>query len=102
MAVDASRPFPLILNKSLNLAALIKRKGNDGKEIEFATVQVPSVLPRIVEIPSREEGGRTFLLLEQMIKRHISKLFLNFKVVCAFPYRIMRNADLPIRGRRGD
>lgn len=96
MAVDASRPFPLILNKSLNLAALIKRKGNDGKEIEFATVQVPSVLPRIVEIPSREEGGRTFLLLEQMIKRHISKLFLNFKVVCAFPYRIMRNADLPI------
>ena len=59
-------------------------------------VQVPSVLPRIVEIPSREEGGRTFLLLEQMIKRHISKLFLNFKVVCAFPYRIMRNADLPI------
>lgn len=95
MAVDASKPFPLIRNKTLNIAALIKRKGSD-KEIEFATVQVPSVLPRMVEIPSENENGRTFILLEQMIERNISKLFLNFKVVCAFPYRIMRNADLPI------
>ena len=95
MAVDASRPFPLIRNKSLNIAALIRRKGTE-QEIEFATVQVPSVLPRMVEIPSVQEGGRTFLLLEQIIERNISKLFLNFKVVCAFPYRVMRNADLTI------
>lgn len=96
MALDASRPFPLIRNKTLNIAALIKRKGTDEKEIQFATVQVPSVLPRIIEIPSAKEGGRTFLLLEQIIERNISRLFLNFKVVCAHPYRIMRNADLPI------
>ncbi|MCI8874577.1 MAG: RNA degradosome polyphosphate kinase [Lachnospiraceae bacterium] len=101
MAVDASRPFPLIRNKTLNIAALIRRKQEDlpdhgRKEIEFSTVQVPSVLPRFVEIPSEKEGGRTFILLEQMIERNISKLFLNCKVVCAYPYRIMRNADLPI------
>ncbi len=95
MAVDASKPFPLIRNKTLNIGALIKRKGAE-KEIEFATVQAPSVLPRIIEIPSLEEGGRTYLLLEKMIEQNISKLFLNFKVVCAYPYRIMRNADLPI------
>ncbi len=96
MAVDASRPFPLIRNKTLNIAALIRRKGADEKDIEFATVQVPSVLPRLVEIPSEAEGGRTFILLEQMIERNIARLFLNYKVVCAYPYRIMRNADLPI------
>ena len=102
MAVDASRPFPLIRNRSLNIAALIKRKQEEGlidhskKDIEFSTVQVPSVLPRFVEIPSEKEGSRTFILLEQMIERNISKLFLNCKVVCAFPYRIMRNADLSI------
>lgn len=94
MAVDASRPFPLIRNKTLNIAALIKKK--ESKEIEFATVQVPSVLPRLIEIPSSEENGRAFLLLEQIIERNISKLFLNYKVVCAYPYRIMRNADLSI------
>lgn len=94
MAVDASRPFPLIRNKTLNIAALIKKK--ESKEIEFATVQVPSVLPRLIEIPASEEDGRAFLLLEQIIERNISKLFLNYKVVCAYPYRIMRNADLSI------
>lgn len=91
MAVDASRPFPLIRNKSLNIAALLKKKKDD---VEFATVQVPSVLPRLIEIPGTEEGQKCFILLEQVIEKNISKLFLNYEVVCAYPYRVMRNADL--------
>lgn len=116
MAVDSSRPFPLIRNKSLNIAALLEEKESlaekvearkqekDGKkkeekqekELEFATVQVPSVLPRIIRIPSEEEGQTTIILLEEIIERHIQKLFMNYKVVCAHPYRVMRNADLSI------
>lgn len=96
MAVDASRPFPLIRNKSLNIAALLTKKEDKKGETEFATVQVPSVLPRIVQIPSGEEDVRTFLLLEQIIERNIQQLFLNYHVLCAYPYRIMRNADLTI------
>ena len=91
MAVDASRPFPLIRNKSLNIAALLKKKKDD---VEFATVQVPSVLPRLVEIPGIEEGQKSFILLEQIIEKNIDKLFLNYEVICAYPYRVMRNADL--------
>ena len=101
MAVDASRPFPLIRNKTLNIAALLSGKhGKDTKDaVEFATVQVPSVLPRLVQIPSEEsegENARSFILLEQIIEKNIAKLFLNYKVLCAYPYRIMRNADLTI------
>lgn len=124
MAVDSSRPFPLIRNKSLNIAALLekkedikdkadaKRKGKakeeksknkeknknntDDRELEFATVQVPSGIPRIIRIPSQNEGETTVILLEEIIERHIGKLFLNYKVVCAHPYRVMRNADLTI------
>ncbi len=124
MAVDSSRPFPLIRNKSLNIAALLekkedikdkadaKRKGKakeeksknkeknknntDDRELEFATVQVPSGIPRIIRIPSQNEGETTIILLEEIIERHIGKLFLNYKVVCAHPYRVMRNADLTI------
>ena len=92
-AVDASRPFPLIRNKTLNIAALLTSK-KEKKEMVFATVQVPSVLPRVVEIPSEE--NRTFILLEQIIEKNIDILFSNYKVVCAYPYRIMRNADLTI------
>lgn len=96
MAVDASRPFPLIRNKSLNIAALLTKKEEKKEELEFATVQVPSVLDRIVQIPAQTEGNRTFILLEQIIERNIYRLFLNYHVICAYPYRIMRNADLTI------
>ena len=93
MAVDSSRPFPLIRNKTLNIAALIAKKGEEKeKHLDFATVQVPSVLPRIVRIPSK--NGVTVILLEEVIERNIAKLFLNYDVICAHPYRIERNADL--------
>lgn len=94
MAVDSSRPFPLIRNKSLNIGAMVRRK-KDDKELEFATVQVPSVLSRIVELPS-EGGCRKIILLEEIIERNIQKLFLNYDIICAHPFRIMRNADLTI------
>ena len=94
MAVDSSRPFPLIYNKSLNIAALLKKK--DGEEaLDFATVQVPKVLPRIVEIPTKGEE-RVVILLEEIIERNIKYLFLNYDIITAHPFRIMRNADLTI------
>lgn len=93
MAVDASRPFPLIRNKTLNIGALLKVSEGD---VEFATVQVPSVLPRIVEIPGIDDDEKCFILLEQLIEKNIDKLFLNYQVLCAYPYRVMRNADLSI------
>ncbi len=94
MAVDSSRPFPLIRNKTLNIGALVKGKGGDA-EMEFAMVQVPSVLPRIMEIPEMS-GVRKIMLLEQIIERNISKLFLNYDIVCCHPFRVGRNADLSI------
>lgn len=92
MAMDSSRPFPLIRNKSLNIGALISKKG----ETEFATVQVPSVLSRIIRLPEGKKGEKRVILLEEVIERNIQKLFLNYNVICAHPYRIMRNADLTI------
>lgn len=94
MAVDSSRPFPLIRNKSLNIGALVTKKEGRG-ELEFATVQVPSVLPRIVPVPT-EGKEKKIILLEEIIERNMHKLFLNYDIVCAYDFRIMRNADLTI------
>lgn len=95
MAVDSSRPFPLIRNKSLNIGALVTKKNGDG-ELEFATVQVPSVLPRIMKIPSDNEQEKAVILLEEVIERNIQKLFLNYDIVCAYHFRVMRNADFSL------
>ena len=103
MAMDSSRPFPLIRNKTLNIGALIRKKTAENKaekegheSLEFATVQVPSVLPRIVCLPDGKNGEKRVILLEEIIERNIGQLFLNYDVVCAHPYRVMRNADLTI------
>lgn len=112
MAVDSSRPFPLIRNKSLNIAALVQRKngGNhyltgeaakpseknaEEAALEFAMVQVPAGLPRIVELPDSEESRRV-ILLEEIIERNMKELFLNYNIVSAHPFRIMRNADFTL------
>lgn len=59
-------------------------------------MQVPSVLPRVVTIPTDGDNCTTVILLEQIIEKNIQKLFLNYKVLCQAPFRVMRNADLSI------
>jgi polyphosphate kinase len=100
MAVDSSRPFPLLRNKSCNIGALIRHKEKDD-EPQFATVQVPSVIPRIVPLPDpaymgAKETVSKVILLEEIIERNISKLFHNYDIICAQHFRIMRDADLNI------
>ena len=114
MAVDSSRPFPLIRNKSLNIGALLTRKetstpgilgpakkskkgAKSGKEkFEFATVQVPGVLPRLIMLPGKEGEIKRLVLLEDLIELFLPRLFVNYEVRCSCPYRILRNADLSI------
>ena len=100
MAVDSSRPFPLVRNKSLNIAALLQKKAGD-EELEFAMVQVPSVLPRVVKLPvTVEEDGSEMchvILLEEIIERNMKQLFLNYDIITSHPFRVMRNADFELR-----
>ena len=97
MAHDSSRPFPLIRNKALNIGALIRKKSEKNhKKFLFATVQVPSVLPRYIEIPRENDENYALVLIDEVIERNLGKLFSGYDVICAHPYRIMRNAELGI------
>lgn len=86
MAVDASRPFPLILNKTVNIAVILQME----EEIGYGTVQVPSVLDRYIEVPG--ESGKYFVFLEDIIKMHLHDLFDKYPILGAGTYRISRNA----------
>ena len=100
MAVDSSRPFPLIRNKSLNIAALVQKKDSEDEELEFAMVQVPAVLPRIISLPVTTDEDhnetRNVIFLEEIIERNMQQLFLNYDIVTSHPFRIMRNADFSL------
>ena len=91
MAVDASRPFPFLANKTQNLAVeLIKSDGDHS----MGLIQVPSVLDRILEIPSEER--RTFVFLEDVIASHCQDLFKGCQILDVVPFRVTRDSDLDL------
>lgn len=91
MAVDASRPFPFLANKTQNLAVeLIKADG----EHSMGLIQVPSVLDRILEIPP--DAKRTFVFLEDIIASHCQDLFKGCQILDVVPFRVTRDSDLDL------
>lgn len=95
MAIDAYRPFPLLLNKTINLAVSLVNEFESNHRPLLALVQVPALLNRFIEIPYMEEES-SFVLLEDIITYFIDKLFNGYKVVSVTQFRITRNADLTI------
>ncbi len=113
LAIDASRPFPLIYNRMLNMMVMLENdpnevrlqdKANDGiknasrseesEPYKYATIQIPTVVKRLYQLTTEE--GDIFVPIEQIIRANISELFDGQKVVASGFYRVMRNADLDI------
>ncbi|HKE13624.1 MAG TPA: polyphosphate kinase 1 [Kofleriaceae bacterium] len=97
LAVDPGHPFPQLKNKSLNLAVILRKSGRrDRRRAEklLAVVQVPSVLSRLLPVPSSE--GRVIILLEQLISAHVGDLFPGYDVLQTAAFRVTRNWDLTI------
>lgn len=90
LAIDQSRPFPLLSNKSLNLCVRLKKDG----ESHFAVVQVPSILPRFLQLPDSENDS--FIMLEDVITAKLQTLFEMHQVKSVAQFRITRNSDLTI------
>jgi polyphosphate kinase len=103
LAIDPGHPFPHISNLSLSLAVLLR---DQNKNERFARVKIPQVLPRLVpvEIPPGKNGGLIqrsrrygFVWMEELIAANLGKLFRGMRVVDAYPFRVVRDADLEIR-----
>jgi len=96
LAIDPGHPFPHVHNKSLNIALVVERKNGGQKRRHFAVVQVPAVLDRVVIVSTHGEGRVRFVLLEDIIARHLGELFGGLRVVSHTVFRVTRNTDLTI------
>ncbi|MGO4543261.1 polyphosphate kinase 1 [Paenibacillus sp. 2TAB23] len=98
MAVDQSRPFPLVHTKELYLAVLLRQEGSSAEdEPLFAIVQVPSILSRFVPVPGRINSKKTeFVLLEDLIQQFIDTLFNGYIPFSVHPFRLTRDADITL------
>nr|WP_244288308.1 polyphosphate kinase 1 [Leptospira congkakensis] len=98
LAIDPSHPFPHILNRTLNLGITLYSDDDKNKAKElFAIVQVPSVLPRFLQLPpNKETDVRRYFPLEEIIKLHLGDLFFGMNVKQIHTFKIVRDADISI------
>jgi polyphosphate kinase len=102
MAVDQSRPFPLLHSKELYLAVVLQHEDDsirtDEERKSFcAIVQVPTILTRTVLVPGRKGSRKlSYLLLEDLIKEHIGSLFSGYQTEAVHAFRVTRNSDLTL------
>src|SRR5438445_5133418 len=95
LAVDASHPFPQLLNKSHNL--LVRARANQGGESLLAIVQVPRVVPRLILMPrGKTDESWDYIYLASLIKHYIAELFPGLILDGVHAFRVTRNSDLYI------
>ncbi|MBD0384243.1 polyphosphate kinase 1 [Paenibacillus sedimenti] len=98
LAVDKSRPFPLVRSKSVYLAVVLKQSADiSDMETHVALVEIPANLSRFIEVSSQiDSKKRYFILLEDLIKGHMHTLFNLYSPVAFHSFRLTRNADLVV------
>src|SRR5882724_8134814 len=96
LAVDASHPFPHLLNRSHNL--LVRAKTRRRGEPLHAIVQVPRVVPRLILLPRGKGADEPweYIYLASLIKQHIGELFPGLILDGVHAFRVTRNSDLYI------
>lgn len=102
LAVDASHPFPQLLNKSHNL--LIRACAEKGGEMLHAIVQVPRALRRLILMPrgNRDDDSWDYIYLASLIKNHIADLFPGLILDGVHAFRVTRNSDLYVDDEEAD
>jgi polyphosphate kinase len=101
LAVDASHPFPQVLNKSHNL--LVRARRPDEEEPLYAIVQVPRVAPRLLALPRKHDDDPwDYILLSDLVKEHVDELFPGMELEGVHAFRITRNGDLYIDDEEAD
>lgn len=93
LGLDPARPFPRIQNKSLNFIVRLQGKDAFGRDSEYAIIQAPRSLPRVVPVPN-EGSERTLMLLSVIVHTFVQKLFAGIEVLGCYQFRVTRNSDL--------
>ncbi len=96
LTFDPSRPFPRILNKSLNFIVRLSGRDAYGRRRHRGMVQAPRSLPRIIALPAHlsRPGCHDIVFLSSVIRMHVDELFLGLEVDGCFQFRVTRNSNL--------
>ncbi len=96
LTFDPSRPFPRILNKSLNFIVRLHGRDAFGRRRHRGMVQAPRSLPRVIRLPDSisKPGEHNFVFLSSIIRIHVDDLFPGLDVGGCYQFRVTRNSNL--------
>ena len=95
LAIDPAHPFPVLLNKSLNLVVLLTDPRQPRRTQRMAVVQVPRTLPRILRLPEID-GKRTYVFTADIVRENLRMLFPGLDLVHACTFRVTRDSNLDV------
>jgi polyphosphate kinase len=98
LAIDVSRPFPLLASLSLHLAVRLEPAPGEGAA-RLAIVQVPAGQARLV--PVSPDLRFAFVLLEEIIRAHLPQLFPGQQILESAVLRVSRDAELEVDDEGG-
>jgi polyphosphate kinase len=95
LAIDPAHPFPVLLNKSLNLVVLLLDPRQPRRTQRMAVVQVPRTLPRILRLPEID-GQRIYVFTADIVQENLRMLFPGLEVLHASTFRVTRDSNLDV------
>ncbi|MFN6194314.1 MAG: polyphosphate kinase 1 [Planctomycetota bacterium] len=95
LAVDPAHPFPVLLNKSLNLVVLLQDPRQPRRPPRLAVVQVPRSLPRVLRVPDLD-GPRAYVFAAEIVQANLRELFPGLDLVHASAFRVTRDSNLEV------
>jgi polyphosphate kinase len=95
-SLDPARPFPRILNKSLNFIVGLRGIHAFGRPVQRAIVQAPRSLPRLIRLDRSlpNTGSNDFVFLSSIIHAFVEELFTGMEILGCHQFRVTRNSDL--------
>lgn len=104
ISLDPARPFPKILNKSLNFIVDVNGMHAFGRPVQRAIVQAPRSLPRLIRLdPSLPDTGPDdFVFLSSVIHTFVDELFNGMEILGCYQFRVTRNSDLYVETEEVD
>lgn len=94
MAIHPETPFPLLINRALNICVRLAPPADECKE-RFAIIPLGPSPNRFMQLPS--ESGYRYMLLEELICSRLADFFPSERILDATVFRITRNADMRVR-----
>lgn len=96
LGLDPAHPFPRIINKSLNFIVQLDGADAFGREGEFAVVQAPRSLTRLIHLPDKlsQQQGDSYVFLSSVMHAFVNELFEGLEVLGCYQFRVTRNSDL--------